>query len=76
MALLEIRELRKSYLSPEGTSTTVVDVSSFDLGADEQVALSGESGSGKTTFLNLIAGILAPDTGIIRLDGVEVSDLP
>jgi ABC-type lipoprotein export system ATPase subunit len=69
MALLEIRELRKSYLSPEGTSTTVVDVSSFDLGADEQVALSGESGSGKTTLLNLIAGILAPDAGTVRLDG-------
>ncbi|MCC7376122.1 MAG: ABC transporter ATP-binding protein [Verrucomicrobiales bacterium] len=75
MALLEIRDLRKSYVSPEGTTATVVDVAQFDLQAGEQVALSGESGSGKTTFLNLIAGILAPDSGVIRLDGVEISAL-
>ncbi|MBL9138470.1 MAG: ABC transporter ATP-binding protein [Verrucomicrobiales bacterium] len=76
MALLEIRDLKKSYVSPEGAPTVVVDVPSFQLAASHQVALSGESGSGKTTFLNLIAGILAPDSGSIRIDGVEVSSLP
>jgi ABC-type lipoprotein export system ATPase subunit len=38
--------------------------------------LAGESGSGKTTFLNLIAGILQPDAGGISLDGVNVAALP
>jgi putative ABC transport system ATP-binding protein len=54
---------------------TVVDVPVFEMEARAQVALSGESGSGKTTFLNLIAGILTPDSGSVRLDGVELSAL-
>ncbi len=37
--------------------------------------LAGESGSGKTTFLNLIAGILRPDAGVIQIDGAAVSSL-
>lgn len=75
MPLLEVRGLRKTYQTPEGTRVTVVDLPAFDLEERQQVALSGESGSGKTTFLNLIAGILAPDAGTIRLDGVEIPAL-
>jgi putative ABC transport system ATP-binding protein len=37
--------------------------------------LRGESGSGKTTFLHLIAGILAPDAGRVVLDGRDVAAL-
>ena len=47
----------------------------FSLAAGEQLALRGESGSGKTTFLHLIAGILAPDSGSIVLDGHELATL-
>ena len=43
--------------------------------SDEQLALAGESGSGKTTFLHLIAGILKPDSGAIKIDGQEMSAL-
>ena len=75
MSLLEIIQLRKAFLTPDGASHVVVDVPEFRLGTQEQVALSGESGSGKTTFLHLIAGILAPDAGSIRLDGREMSSL-
>ena len=45
----------------------IVRVHQFALSAGEQVALRGESGSGKTTFLHLIAGILAADEGRIAL---------
>lgn len=75
MALLEIRNLRKSYPDPEGGVSTVLEVGTFDLEARQQVALSGASGSGKTTFLHLIAGIVAPDSGSIRLEGVDVGRL-
>ncbi|MCP3917994.1 MAG: ABC transporter ATP-binding protein [bacterium] len=75
MAFLELRDLKKSYRSPEGEIQTVLDVEHFELGASEQVAIEGRSGSGKTTFLNLIAGILRPETGSVRLDGEEVSGL-
>ena len=52
-----------------------MDVQAFGLEEKAQVALSGESGSGKTTFLNLIAGILKPDSGSIIIAGQEMSAL-
>ena len=76
MPLLEICDLAKAYAAPEGGRHVVVDVPAFALDAQAQVALSGASGSGKTTFLNLIAGILAPDAGSIKLNGQELAGLP
>jgi len=70
--LLEITGLVKSFTAPDGERTTIVDVPSFVLAPEEHVAIRGASGSGKTTFLNLIAGILQPDRGRIVLDGHEV----
>lgn len=67
MALLQIKQLRKNYDSPEGGRLSVIDIPYFSLEGGEQIALKGESGSGKTTFLNLIAGILKPDSGEILL---------
>ncbi len=75
MPLLEISQLKKTYRAPDGSTHTVVDIDSFSLDAKQQLAMSGESGTGKTTFLNLIAGILKPDSGTIRLDGSEMSAL-
>jgi len=69
MPLLEISQLTKSYTRPGGGRHRVLDVAAFTLAAGGQIALRGESGSGKTTFLHLIAGILAADGGSIRLDG-------
>jgi putative ABC transport system ATP-binding protein len=75
MPLLEINDLVKSYARPGGGVHRVVDVREFALEAGEQWALRGESGTGKTTFLNLIAGILAPDSGSVRLAGREFARL-
>ncbi|MEY2881363.1 MAG: hypothetical protein RLZZ15_3743, partial [Verrucomicrobiota bacterium] len=57
--MLAVAQLKKSFVAPDGARATIVDVAEFALGAGEQLALRGESGSGKTTFLHLIAGILA-----------------
>jgi ABC-type lipoprotein export system ATPase subunit len=73
--LLDIQNLVKSFVSPDGERTTIVDVPAFGLTAEEHVAIRGASGSGKTTFLNLIAGILQADSGRIALDGHEVTRL-
>jgi ABC-type lipoprotein export system ATPase subunit len=75
MKILEIKNLKKSYQSPEGVSQVIVDIASFSLNEKEQVALAGESGSGKTTFLNMIAGILSPDHGRIILNGQDISKI-
>ena len=73
--MLAVTDLKKSFLSPEGERTEIVNVPAFALAADEQLALRGESGSGKTTFLNMIAGILAADSGTVTIDGVEMTAL-
>jgi ABC-type lipoprotein export system ATPase subunit len=73
--MLDIRDLKKSYVSPEGERTLVIDIPKFTLGKGEQAALEGTSGSGKTTFLNLIAGILKKDSGTITFDGRDISAL-
>jgi putative ABC transport system ATP-binding protein len=75
MNLLHIEQLKKSYTAPDGETTPVVDVAAFAMAAGEQIALRGSSGSGKTTFLNLIAGILKPDSGSIRFGDQEVTRL-
>src|SRR3982750_4604934 len=62
---LHLHQLRKQYVSPDGAAVPVIDIESFALGTGEQVALVGGSGTGKTTLLHLIAGILAPDAGRI-----------
>ena len=56
MAILDIEQLRKAFRVPDGARQVVIDVPSFHLEARAQVALTGESGSGKTTMLHLIAG--------------------
>ena len=58
-------QLKKTYLSPDGGTVPVIDVPQFRLGDGEEIALVGGSGTGKTTLLHLIAGILAPDSGRI-----------
>ncbi len=72
---LSIKALKKSYRDPEGRLTSVVSVAEFSMEAGLQAGIRGESGSGKTTFLNLIAGIMKPDAGSLRLDGVELTEL-
>ena len=75
MGLLEIRDLRKDYTSPEGELQRVLEVPAFSLEAGEQVAIAGSSGSGKTTFLNILAGILPADGGSVHFGEVEVTSL-
>jgi ABC-type lipoprotein export system ATPase subunit len=73
--MLSITDLRKSFVSPDGERTEVICVPAFALASGAQLALRGESGSGKTTFLNLIAGILRPDSGGIRVGGIDLAAL-
>src|SRR5436189_6249613 len=73
--MLTVADLKKSFVAPDGERVDIVDVPEFAVTAGEEVALRGESGSGKTTFLNLIAGILSADSGEIRIDGQTMTGL-
>lgn len=71
--VLSVRHLSKSYPGPR--SRDVLHDVSFDLKAGEYVAIMGESGVGKSTLLNLIAGLDAPDTGTIEFGGIALANL-
>ena len=71
--LLQINGLQKSFRGPDGVRQRIVNVPAFTLAAGSQRALAGESGSGKSTFLNLIAGILPVDAGAIHFNGVNIA---
>jgi putative ABC transport system ATP-binding protein len=69
--MLELRHIGKSYANGRQVLTDL----SYTLTAGEYVAIMGESGVGKSTLLNLIAGLDVPDTGEILIDGVVMSSL-
>ena len=71
--MLSVRNLSKSFSGPR--AKTVLRDISFELEAGEYVAVMGESGIGKSTLLNLLAGLDRPDSGQVLVDGVELSAL-
>ncbi len=74
-AILQVTDLVKSFHQPGGGTLTVLDVPNFEIAKGEQVALIGQSGGGKTTLLHLIAGLLVPDSGSIKVAGTELTRL-
>jgi ABC-type lipoprotein export system ATPase subunit len=52
---------------------TIINDLSLDILPAQQIALLGDSGSGKTSLLNLLAGLLSPDTGKIVVNNQEIS---
>jgi thiamine transport system ATP-binding protein len=54
----------------------VLDGVDLAVGSGEVVGLLGPSGSGKSTLLRVIAGLLTPDAGVVRWDGVDLAAVP
>jgi putative ABC transport system ATP-binding protein len=73
--MLQLEEVVKHYRVGDGEIVRAVDGVSLSVAAGELVALYGPSGSGKTTLLMLIAGLLVPDSGYVRVNGRDVSRL-
>ncbi len=68
---LQVRNLGKAYRKRPVLRDVTMDVT-----RGEAVALLGPNGAGKTTCFYAIAGLVAPDSGTVMLDGEDVTDLP
>ncbi len=69
MPFLEVEALTKSYRRGE-----VISDLSFSVSRGEFLVVFGPSGSGKTVLLRLLAGMVQPDRGRVRVGGIDVTD--
>jgi putative ABC transport system ATP-binding protein len=67
--MIEINRLRFSY----GPGAFTLDVPELRIARGEKVAFAGPSGTGKTTLIHLIAGLLVPDAGSVRVDDFDLT---
>ena len=66
--VLELKHLHYAYHTLEGETPALTDIS-FALNKGEFVSIVGPSGCGKSTLLSLIAGLLEPEKGLIKING-------
>ncbi len=72
--MIRLRDVQKSYRQgPRSVLACAVDA--LDIAAGEQVALVGRSGTGKTTLLHILAGLLRPDQGEVEVVGKRIDQL-
>lgn len=72
--MLELKSLKKSYLQGLQKIEIFEDLN-FSLQEAKRVAIMGKSGSGKSTFLSLVSGIIKADDGNISLNSISYNDL-
>lgn len=66
--ILELKHIYYSYHNMDGETPALADIS-FSMREGEFVAIVGPSGCGKSTLLSLIAGLLEPEKGLIKING-------
>ena len=75
--IIEATGLTKEFARARGGKRLFTAVHPLDIGLEERslTAVSGHSGSGKSSLLNMLAGILTPTAGSVRIDGTDLYSL-
>lgn len=73
MSFLELQNVSKGF-GPRTSRNEVLRDINLSMAKGEFVAIVGYSGAGKTTFINLVAGLLRPDRGRVLLNGTEITE--
>jgi len=76
MNLIEIQDLKKTYVEKTGVKTEALRGVSLSIEERAFIAIAGPSGSGKSTLLNLIGTLDTPDSGKILFEGKEITAIP
>ena len=72
--ILDMRGVGKSYMNgPENLQ--ILQALDFSMQGGQSSIILGESGSGKSTFLNLIGGLDKPDEGTISVNGITIDGM-
>lgn len=74
--MLELRHIVHHWVGPNGQPQPLLCDVSLQVPAGQTVALLGASGCGKSTLLKIVAGLQAPASGRVWLDGQDISDWP
>ncbi|MCH8496048.1 MAG: ABC transporter ATP-binding protein [Balneolales bacterium] len=74
--MIELKNIEKGYRNPEtGSYESVIQIPQLTIGAKDHIAIAGPSGTGKTTLLHLLSGLISPDKGSIVLNGTDITSL-
>ena len=75
MAILEVKNITKSFKDPYNINIKVVNNISFSINTGEVLGIVGESGSGKTTLGRMIIRLINPDSGKIKFNDLDITKL-
>jgi ABC-type lipoprotein export system ATPase subunit len=73
--MVSLRGVSKVYEAPRGLPVAALREVDLDVAAGEFVVVTGRSAAGKTTLLNVIAGLARPTAGVVRLDATDLWSL-
>lgn len=73
MAYIELNNIGKRFADGRGGSRTVLDGLNLQIEQGDYMAVTGVSGTGKTTLLNILGTLLQPDRGVYKIGGQTVT---